>query len=410
MSEINRREFIKYALTGIAAFAGGAVAGRLVPVGPMLTRYGVRIKMAITEALVEMVDRTLVYHWAFEDLNQLNPAPRMPGPLISAIEGEDISLAITNTLPDVHGFRIPGVPGELGNGISINPGATRTVDFLAPEGGSYIYFDHLNAPVNRVLGLHGPMVVLPKYGNTPYSNPTPNVQKLFDHLGKTAHFPGDPWKPERTRIWLFHSIDPSFNEMARLRQKIDVTQFKEQFVPRYFTINGESGFYASHNHNTVPSGRIGQPLLIRIMNTGMNVDSPHIHGNHVYRVANRDAEGILTVQENVFLVDTFRDELAQCMDWLLPFIRPPDIPGDESKPVRQLIPNELALTLGGVGQSPLSYPMHGHNEQSQSAAGGNYPQGMVTHWEITGDLDGVDFPASNPEEKGGPNGSMLPSQ
>jgi hypothetical protein len=59
------------------------------------------------------------------------------------------------------------------------------------------------------------------------------------------------------------------------------------------------------------------------------------------------------------------------------------------------------MTLGGVGQSPLSFPMHGHNELSQSAAGGNYPQGMVTHWEIEGDVDGVKFPKSDPKELGG---------
>ena len=86
-----------------------------------------------------MVDRKPVYHRAFEDLE----------------------LSITNSLPEVHGFRIPGVPGEVGRGIEIAPGETREVSFLAPKGGSYLYFDHLNAPVNRILGLHGPMIVLP---------------------------------------------------------------------------------------------------------------------------------------------------------------------------------------------------------------------------------------------------------
>ena len=31
--------------------------------------------------------------------------------------------------------------------------------------------------------------------------------------------------------------------------------------------------------------------------------------------------------------------------------------------------------------------MHSHKEPSQTANGGNYPGGMVTHWAITGDLD-----------------------
>jgi hypothetical protein len=380
---------------------GGAAIGTRFP-GRSSTRYGTRLRLGITEALVEMVDHTMVFHWAFEDLTQLKPMPQMPGPLIHATEGNEIKLSVTNNLSSRHGFRIPGVPGRVGEGIEIGPGETVDLDFIAPEGGSYMYFDHLNAPVNRVLGLHGPMVVLPAAGNTPYSHPTPNVQRLFDDLGTAAHFPGEPWKPERSRIWLFHSIDPSFNAMAAKGEQIDPAMFTEHFLPRYFTVNGLSGAYASHDHSTVPSGRIGQPHVIRIMDTGVNADSPHIHGNHVYLLARRDSAGSLNVQKNALLIDTFTDEAAQCMDWLLPFIRPPDIPGDESVPLRQLIPEELSLTLGGVPQSPLKFPMHGHNEQSQSAAGGNYPQGLVTAWEITGDLDGVDFPHSKPEEQGGP--------
>ncbi|MBI4296333.1 MAG: hypothetical protein HY667_04360, partial [Chloroflexi bacterium] len=201
---------------------------------------------------------------------------------------------------------------------------------------------------------------------------------------------------------LFSTVDTTFNAMAERGKSIDATRFKDEYLPRYFTINGESGAFASHNHHTTPEGRIGQPHLIRIMDAGMTADSPHIHGNHVYLLARRDTAGSNVIQENVVLVDTFTDEVSQCMDWLLPFIRPPDIPGDETIPLRQLVKNELALTLGGVGQSPLMYPMHGHNEQSQSAAGGNYPQGLVTGWIITGDLDGVNFPPSDPEEKGGP--------
>jgi len=37
-------------------------------------------------------------------------------------------------------------------------------------------------------------------------------------------------------------------------------------------------------------------------------------------------------------------------------------------------------------QTPLSWPMHCHIEQAQSAAGGNYPQGQVTQWEIHGEF------------------------
>jgi hypothetical protein len=39
---------------------------------------------------------------------------------------------------------------------------------------------------------------------------------------------------------------------------------------------------------------------------------------------------------------------------------------------------------------PLLYPMHCHIEMSQTASGGQYPQGMVTHWELLGPKRGAD--------------------
>lgn len=402
MKNVTRREFIRYALVGAAAFSGGAVTNRFAPF-LRAPRVGGHYNLAMTEAMVQMVDRSWVYHWAFQDLDHLRPLPQMPGPLVDVIEGDVLEWSITNNLPQEHGFRIPGVPGEVGAGIIISPGETRNVSFLAPPGGSYMYYDHLNEPVNRVLGLHGPLVVLPRSGNTPYSKPSPAIQRLFDDLGASPQFPGEPWKPERTRIWLFNSIDPTFNAMAQRGESIDAAGFRESVMPRYFTINGVSGAYASHDPSIVPRGRIGQPHVIRIMDAGMDHDSLHIHGNHVFILARTDHHtGSYDLWGNVRFVDTYTIDAGGRMDWLLPFIRPPDIPGDPSIPLRDLLRGELSLTLGGVGQSPLAYPMHGHNELSQTAAGGNYPQGAVTHWEITGDVDGVDFPPSDPQEKGSP--------
>jgi hypothetical protein len=59
----------------------------------------------------------------------------------------------------------------------------------------------------------------------------------------------------------------------------------------------------------------------------------------------------------------------------------------------QLIPEELTIHETEdliVPQNPLSWPMHSHMELDQTAAGGNYPQGAVTGWEMTGEF-GEDF-------------------
>ena len=54
-------------------------------------------------------------------------------------------------------------------------------------------------------------------------------------------------------------------------------------------------------------------------------------------------------------------------DVILPFEQPRDI----ATPARSL-----------VHGTAFDYPMHSHAEMSQTAAGGLYPNGMLTDWEL----------------------------
>jgi hypothetical protein len=323
----------------------------------------------------------------------------------------------------------------------IDPGVTATVTFTPRTAGTFMYLDPRNAPVNRVLGLHGAFVVLPagvEEGtavNTPYTEPSVQAQRLFDDLGSSPQFPGDPWiplRPEgvppnpdlppdiepflfRTRIWLFLQVDPRFNAVAEAGGNaepgggIDPVALDRDFLPRYFLISGKSGAFAAHDHAIHLEGFVGEPCLVRCLNAGLGTESLHLHANHFGVLAIDDR-----VQDSVRFVDTMTvatvegdrrrprngprldDRLflrsASRVDFLVPFIRPPDVAGDPSTPLRDLVPQELALILGGVPQSPLQYPMHNHTEPSQTAAGGNYPQGSVTHLTFFGDLDKIAFP------------------
>ncbi|MHB8881254.1 MAG: multicopper oxidase domain-containing protein [Thermodesulfovibrionales bacterium] len=389
---MKRRDVLKFGMVGLAAVS-------LKSIGCSSNPYyvGQDISLNITEALFEMVDRKPVYMWAFQDPNQPDPmkaGPRVPGPLISVLEEEEIDLTITNTLDENHGFRIPSAPGQpdVVDFGTLAPGETKTIYFRAPAAGTYMYFDPLNSPVNRVLGLHGVMVVRPN--NTllrvPYTNPTANVQALFDDLGTTGEFPGHAWDPSRMKIWNLHSIDPRWNAMALAGTQIDSGQFQNGFLPRYFTINGRSGFFSTHDMDTAMEGHVGEPVLVRIVNSGMATHSPHLHANHVYVLAVNSV-----VQSSVVCVDTYAVRPLDRVDWLIPFQRPPDIPVHPNNPGQLLridAAQELGMSFGGVRQSPLDFPMHCHMEMSQTAAGGNYPLGMVTHMSFTGDVDGVLFP------------------
>lgn len=356
---MDRRQFLKSGLVGIAV----VTADSALQLPLFLTRqarsaiFMPTVNLTMKPALLELVDQRVVFVWAYDD----GRGPRTPGPVIFATEGQTVQVRITNALPEPHAFAVPGVV----NSGPIAPGQTRAISFRAPPAGTHFYLDPLNAPVNRVLGLHGALVVLPAAGNTPYSIPTPSVQQLFNDLGKPPAFPGQPWTPARTFIWIFNQIDPRFNAQAQAGQTINPAVFQQTFLPSYFLINGKSGFFSSFDHDIEPTGFIGQPALIRNLNAGLVTHSPHMHGNHVYQLA---INGI--VQSNVILLDTWSMLPTDRRDILLPFVRPPDIP------VAAFPPREEKF--------PLMYPMHCHTEMSQTSNGGNYPQGLITHWEILG--------------------------
>ncbi len=387
MSGMERRKFLGLGLTSLAAAMalGSTQAGRVAGlVGGRASAAPRVLELTISDAMVEMVDLNPVYMWTFGDA----AGPRVPGPLLYAMEGDTIDLAITNALDEPHAFAVVGTGIMTG---PIAPGARTQLSFTAPAPGTYIYLDPLGAPLNRLMGLHGVMVVLPSAGPSPYTAAPPALRALFADLGTTAHFPGEGWIPERTRIWHLHTVDPRWHERVGAGMPVDPAQVAADFVPRYFLLNGQSGYFASHHPETTPVGRIGQPHLIRIVNTGMAAHSLHIHGNHVFMTAEN---GVLS--SHIPFIDSWQVGPLDRSDWLLPFLRPPDIPGPDNVPLRTTARQELAYRDKlGIFQSPLEYPMHCHMEPSQTAAGGNYPGGLVTHWAITGDLDGTPFPNQN---------------
>ena len=375
---MKRRRFLSVGFTGAMAVAIGAQAkyvSDLMADGESTTAPV--YDLLISDAIVEMVDLEPVYFWTFAD----ESGAHLPGPTLHALEGDQVELRITNTLDEPHAFAVHDTGITTG---PIPPGESRSLTFTAPQAGTYIYLDPLNAPFNRALGLNGVLVVMPREGSTPFTNPPPTLQRLFDDLGTAAHFPGEPWRHERTRIWHVHSVDLRWHELAA--NGGTGGSAPGGVATAYYTLNGQSGFFASHNPQNAPVGRIGHPHLIRIVNTGMYANSLHIHGNHIYLCSENGVSA-----SNVRSIDSWRVGPLGRADWLLPAIRPPDICGPEDRPLRDVMAEELGYRDDyGLPQCPLEYPMHCHMEPSQTARGGNYPGGLVTHWAITGDLD-MDF-------------------
>jgi FtsP/CotA-like multicopper oxidase with cupredoxin domain len=364
---MHRRQVLQYAAFGAAA--------PWLPIGPAHAQgASIRYDLTIEPVDVEMIDGVLLYMRLYYGGPLGADTPR---PVLAATEGDSVTVSITNNAPQPHGFAVPGVPAATIAAIA--PGQTGSVTFTAPAGGSYLYADPVNAPVNRLIGLHGAFVVSPRVGLTaggarvPYSAFNASTQMLFEAFGSFERFPGhrwDPFDPARNKIWLFSQHDPALNAAVEAGAAIDGARVVDTFLPRYFTINGLSGFDASHDETIVIKGHVGEPTLIRTMNGGYLTHSPHIHGNHVFQLTETRADGLNTVLDNIPELDTWTLAPMARVDVLLPCEKPRD----------SIIwpPREEPF--------PMEFVMHCHTELSQTAGGGNYPQGCVTHWELEGPL------------------------
>jgi hypothetical protein len=429
---LTRRGFVRYGAGGVAT-AGLAGTGLMRASRPARAQVVTdRLELFINQGHVAMVDGTLVYMRGFGDEQSGDPNPSLTisprvfladgrGPIDSRVyplegdaevpedgtpaddgvddsgpglhfisrrrwasffprrtivaeTGSTIKLAITNTLSQPHTFTI----AEANVDVQLAPGERRVIDFPAPGPGTYLYHDKTDAPVNRVLGLYGALVVVP--ADRPWT------------------LDGDEGEFERQWLWIWADIDPEWGRLARLGTKIDPK--KTPCVPRYFTINDRSGVFSAgispdeeENHrtheDTKPSGHartvdvrdfphsndagLGTGQLIRLLNAGVAVHQPHFHGNHVWTIAVNNktltrthveiVDGHILLQhwEDVIELDPLVTKAV-----MLPLKPPPD-----------------ALDVVRANQEcDWIFPMHCHAEMSQTAGGGLYPGGMVSDWVL----------------------------
>jgi FtsP/CotA-like multicopper oxidase with cupredoxin domain len=446
---MNRRDFLKFSATGIATL----VVGSKMPwfMGSAEAAFHTTsLAFDITDAMKQMVTynqtntSATCYFWIYKSTTP-NLRTECPGPQIFTTKGDLIPISITNKLDEPHSFFIPGVFNS--GPIAPNATFTGTIDTTNAAAGTYLYYDNLNAPVNRVMGLHGAFVIMPKtkavgHKWTPYDAPTPAVQQLYDDFGTAAHWPGLPWQQGdpttntlgfRQYIWLCSEASPKlFTEVgnftpgldypsATFTQKYLNSTFRADglnFKANFFTINGQSGHFSHNNPYICPHNRVGEPVIIRILGAGLWTHSLHIHANHVFVTSvNR------VVQANPLWVDTFTLHPLDTFEYTVPYMRPPDIPnvrgigrpdtplttatGTTWPPFEELntfIPpvGTLANPLNPASidiscqQSPLCYPMHSHSEASQTAQGGNYNCGMICGINFIGDRNTPDPVAGTP--------------
>ena len=520
MKDVNRRQFLRNSMAGMATLVVGARMPGIFNDNAFAATRATALNFRITDALKDMATHNVInpgqcYFWVFKE--ESLPA-EVPGPHIFVTQGEEVTVTVTNDLDEPHAFAVPGLEFTTG---PIAPGETVSAGFVASVSGTYLYYDNLNEPVNRVMGLHGALVVMPSVPSgdqfSPYDNPSPAVQRLFDDLGTTPWWPGMAWEdqdaatqtpPFRQHIWLLHQASPNlFAEVGDFApgQDYPAADFMQKFlhdpfsptlannIPQYFTVTGQAGHFSHNTPYINPNRRVGEPVLVRMLNAGLWTHSMHLHANHFYllRVSGAAESQIVPgggnggaggngagdnggaggngggpvstgggggcfitslngrkivrpfargPQENLLWLDVFTAHPMTVIDWLLPYMRPPDVPNargigraDAGRPTltggTTWPPNEELIRVipagltannpaGGIVDlseqlSPLCYPMHDHSEPSQTSQGGNYNMGMIAGMNFTGDRNtpgGVtSFPHQPLVQPAGPNGIFPPA-
>lgn len=339
---MQRRAFLK---------AGGASLASALMGSGMLT-WSARSEAAtisqtlyITDGTKTMPDGVSVY---VKGYGTTANTPLIPAPSIICQEGDTLSITVYNMLSVTHNLVIGGLvsgSAPIASTGDIAPGGNKTLTYTIPSGaaGSYLFYDNKTS-YNRFLGLHGGLAIMPAgISNQLYSGSPTFVKQQF---------------------WILNDIDPALNTAVR-----NGTTIPSSFTPRYFTINGLSSRppgAAGHGDPTIDalydprsrlSGHIGDRTLVRMLNTGMCSHAVHTHANHMEWLTDRG-----TIRPAVWKKDTLylRNNLGK-IDAIFPFEAPPDA--------------YPPVTHG-------HFPMHLHDEMSQTAGGGLYQFGSMTELEF----------------------------
>lgn len=335
---MERRSFLKAGTAGFASLMSGV---GLLSWAPRSEAATISRTIYITGGTRTMPDGVSVY---FKGYSDSSADLDVPATSIICQEGDTLQLTIINRLSATHNFVIGGLKASdppLVSSGDIAGGGSKTISYTVPSGkaGSYLFYDNKTS-YNIFLGLHGGLAIMPAgISNQLYSGSPTFRQQLF---------------------WIFNDIDPALNRAVQ-----QGTTVPTSFTPRYFTINGltslppgasghgDAAIDALYDPRSQLYGYVGDRTLVRMLNAGMCAHAVHTHANHMEWLTDRG-----TVRSSVWKKDTLylRNQRGK-IDAIFPFEAPPDA--------------YPTVTHG-------HYPMHLHDEMSQTAGGGMYQFGAMT--------------------------------
>ena len=131
---------------------------------------------------------------------------------------------------------------------TIAPNASATIAFTVGKAGTYFYLDPKFSPVNRVLGLHGALIVEPKTAMPTQrredacmpAHATPAIKALFGASAEVHGSPAAVGYPVSISGYSTRST-PRCAAGSPPARTFRHRNSRSSSIPRYFTINGLCG-------------------------------------------------------------------------------------------------------------------------------------------------------------------------
>jgi FtsP/CotA-like multicopper oxidase with cupredoxin domain len=226
-----------------------------------------------TDGYLTLPDGEKVYIWGYSLENKKGTAV-YPAPKLEVEEGDTVEVTLTNIGPVKEGIRRvahtihwhgldtdqenDGVPDTS---PAIQTGESFTYRFTATHAGTYFYHCHVDTIEHLQMGMHGSLVVKAKGG----------VKQAW--TGGPAY--------DKEYVFHLNEIDPVWHKAVEEGKKYDRTQFH----PRYWTINGKAYPDTMKDPQTMIQGKVGETVLIRLINAGYEEHPFHLHGHHFKVIA-----------------------------------------------------------------------------------------------------------------------------
>ena len=314
---------------------------------------GTTFNLTARDAFISQPDGASVYSWGYGCSSAPSgfnppatlmpgatcPTMQVPGPTLIVMEGQTVTVNLTNNLPTSAGntsILFPGFTVTATGGVAglltqealpcPTPSActTNTVSytFIASSPGTRAYYSGSQGDLQVEMGLYGAIIVVPTavptgctaVGSIPAHYVAPGNSAEADYRLAASAYDNPRSCYDREYLFQFSEMDPGIhkNALAQVTARtgcpatsptchLDVPT--EPYHPAYFMINGRSmpddmdpnyaREYPHQPYNGNPHMHPGEQVLLRIIGQGRWQHPFHEHGNHV-RILGRDGNLILS--------------------------------------------------------------------------------------------------------------------